>query len=427
MHVLLIHQGFTSPQDAGGTRHYELSRRLVRNGHEVTIVASDTAYLSGKRAAGTSGLVTEQDLDGIRILRSYTYPSLHRSYLWRIISFLSFMVTSVWASLKAGPVDLVMATTPPIFQAFSTWLVAAIRRKPFLLEVRDLWPEFAIDIGLLKNPILIAVARGMERFLYWRATHILVNSPAYRDYLIGKGIAAEKISFIPNGVDPAMFDDQQPSSTIRTEFGLEDKFVVLYAGALGMANDIDTILQAADSLRDQPEIHFLIAGDGKERQRLQDLQQSLGLTNVTFAGPRPKFEMPGILAATDICVATLKDIPMFKTTYPNKIFDYMAAQRPVVLAIDGVIREVVEAGNGGIFVQPGHAQTLADAVLYLQQHPEEAREMGKSARRYVAEHFNREQHADELQRLVSRLAGVDVDQSSPTTHTDEQAKTQKAA
>lgn len=405
MRLLLIHQVFTSPKDAGGTRHYELSRRLVERGHEVTIVASDSCYHTGRRKDGASGLVSEESLDGVRILRAYTYPFVHRSYLSRIISFLSFMVTSVWASWKAGPVDVVMATSPPIFQAFSTWLVAAIRRKPLLLEIRDLWPEFAIDIGLLKNPILIAIARAAERFLYWRATHLLVNSPAYRDYLLDKGIPPEKINFIPNGVDPDMFDAPKPS-TIRAEYGLEGKFVALYAGALGLANDISTILQAADRLREHPDIHFVIVGDGKERSRLEAEASELGLSNVTFCGARPKRDMPGVLAAADITVATLKDIPMFRTTYPNKIFDYMAARRPVVLAIDGVIREVVEAGRGGLFVQPGDPQALADAVLYLQQRPEEVLEMGISAHRYVCAHFHRDQHAADLTELVTRMAGI---------------------
>ena len=197
MNFLLIHQAFASPDEPGGTRHYELARYCVERGHRFTIVASTVSYLTGQPAAAGRTLITEQDLDGVRVMRAYAYPSLHRSYVWRAISFLSFMVTSVIAALRAGPVDLVMGTSPPIFQAASAWLVATLRQRPFLLEIRDLWPEFAIDIGVLKNPALIALSRWLERFLYAHAMHLLVNSPAYRDYLLGKGLPAAKITLIP--------------------------------------------------------------------------------------------------------------------------------------------------------------------------------------------------------------------------------------
>src|SRR5438552_11677426 len=147
MRVLLIHQSFASPDEPGGTRHYELARHLTELGHRVTIVASDLSYLTGKRVFAKRKLISEQDLGGVRVLRAYTFPSLHRSFFWRAISFLSFMFTSVIGGLRAGPVDLVMGTSPPIFQAVSAWLVSLLRRRPFLLEVRDLWPEFAIGLG----------------------------------------------------------------------------------------------------------------------------------------------------------------------------------------------------------------------------------------------------------------------------------------
>lgn len=403
-HILLIHQVFISPSEPGGTRHYELAQHLVRNGHRFSIIASDLNYLTGQRVVARGKLISEQNLDGIRVLRAYTYPSLHRSFSWRVISFLSFMFTSVGAALRAGPADLVMGTSPPIFQAVSAWLVAVIRRRPFLLEIRDLWPEFAIDIGVLKNRGLILLSRWLERFLYDHATHLLVNSPAYRDYLISKGVPAVKISLIPNGVDPAMFDPDSRGERIRHECRLDGQFVVTYAGAMGLANDISTILRAANHLRDQPWIRFLLTGDGKERPNLESLSRQLQLPNVTFTGPRPKAEMPEILAASDAFIATLKDIPTFRTTYPNKVFDYMAAGRPTILAIDGVIRQVVEAAGGGLFVPPGDDVALAEAVCRLYRNRLAAQDMGIAARFYVAEHFNRRDQARDFTELVHRLA-----------------------
>src|ERR1700733_5377924 len=269
-HTLLVHQAFVSKDDPGGTRHYELGERLVAEGQQFTVVASDVSYLTGKRLVPKKKLMTETCEDGIRILRAYTYSSLHTSYFLRVISFLSFMATSVVVGARVSRPDVVMGTTPPIFQAVSAWTLAVLRRRPFLLEVRDLWPEFAIDMGVLTNPALIRSARWLESFLYRRADYLLVNSPAYRDYLILKGIEPRKISFIPNGVDPEMFDPQQRSEHFRQQYSLQDKFVVTYAGAIGMANDIDVLISAAAAIRHRAEIQILIVGDGKERKRLED-------------------------------------------------------------------------------------------------------------------------------------------------------------
>jgi glycosyltransferase involved in cell wall biosynthesis len=404
--TLLIHQAFASPQDAGGTRHYEFARHLIRQGDQFVIVASDIHYPSGIRLVERTKLVTKQNLDGIGLLRSYTYPSVNRGFVWRVIAFVSFMITSVYAALRAGPVDLVMGTSPPIFQAVSAWFVALVRRRPFLLEIRDLWPEFAIDIGILKNPLAIAASRWLERFLYARATHLLVNSPAYRDYLINKGVAATKITLIPNGVDTDMFDPHASAPHLRAELHLDGKFVVTYAGALGLANDLDTILRAAERLCAESAVHFLMVGDGKERPNLEAKARMLGLSNVTFAGSYPKNRIPEILAASQACVACLKNIPMFRTTYPNKVFDYMAAGRPTLLVIDGVIREVIEAAQGGIFVPPGDDAALARGVMELSGDPQLAQTMGQNARAYVVEHFNRAQQAQDFYHLVHRLADV---------------------
>jgi len=313
------------------------------------------------------------------------------------------MVTSVVAALKAGSPDLVMGTSPPIFQAVSAWIVAALRRRPFLLEIRDLWPEFAIELGVLSSPFLIYLSRRLEQFLYSRAAHLLVNSPAYRDYLLARGVPCNKISLIPNGVDPDMFDPDARGERARKAFGLNGKFVVTYAGALGLANDIATILKSAARLRDQGEIHFLLVGDGKERSKLESMARDLRLSNVTFAQSRPKSEIPEILAASDACIATLKNIPMFGTTYPNKVFDYMAAGRATLLAIDGVIRQVIEKAGGGVFIPPGDDASLASAITDLSNDPVGTRRMGAAAREYVAKNFNRNQHAMELVDLARRV------------------------
>ena len=247
MHVLLIHQAFVSPTEAGGTRHYEFARYLVSKNHKFTVVASNLSYLTGKSKARfePNRFVPEQNLKGLKVIRAYTWRSPQGSFIGRLISFLSFTITSFWKALRVNGVDVVFGTSPPIFQACSALLVAKLRRRPFLLEIRDLWPEFAIDMGILTNPVLITMSRWLEQTLYKKADHLLVNSPAYGDYLANKGVPSEKISCIPNGVDSSMFDPEATGEAIRKRFGLDGKFVVTYAGALGPANDIVTLLNAA--------------------------------------------------------------------------------------------------------------------------------------------------------------------------------------
>lgn len=403
MRLLLINQSAVSPDEPGHTGHFEMAKYLRSCGHEMVIVASDSNYQTGLRTVRQKGLFTEQRIDGIRVLRAYSAKTLHRSYLWRVISFFSFMLSSVWASLQVKDADLVMGTTPHIFQAVSAWLVAFVRRKPFLLEVRDLWPEFAISMGVIKNPAIIRLAYGLERFLYARATHILVNSPAYKEYMVDKGIPANKITFIPYGADIQMFHPGVDGSPVREGLGLKDKFIVLYSGTIGQAHDLYTVLRAAKRLADEPRVQIVLFGDGKERPNLETEAQRLGLKNLRFAGVCPKKEIPAVISAADVCLAILQNIPMFRTTYPNKVFDYMASARPTVLVIDGVIREVIEASNGGVFVEPGNDELLAKTILELSRDPQRVRQMGENARAYLVKNLDRRNKLAETLQLLERL------------------------
>lgn len=403
MKILLINQAFVSPEEPGHTRHYELAQFLRQQGHELVIVGSDINYQTGERIVQHKGLSVEQDINGVRVVRAYIYPSLHRSYFWRTLSFISFMISSVIVSMRIKGIDLVMGTTPPIFQAVSVWLISWLRRKPFLLEVRDLWPEFGVSMGVLKNPIVIQLARWLERFLYARADKILVNSPAYVDYMASKGIDLAKVAFIPYGTDVEMFNPHVDGANFRSKFGLDSKFVVLYAGALGQANDIYTLLRAAARMKEETRIQFVLLGDGKEKQNLEAKALRLDLENVTFAGVLPKKDMPQAIAGADICLAILQDIPMFRTTYPNKVFDYMAAGKATVLVIDGVIRKLLETSDGGIFVPPGDDARLAKVLVELSQRPDQLANMGKAARDYIIKYLDRREKMAETMDLMLHL------------------------
>jgi glycosyltransferase involved in cell wall biosynthesis len=258
-------------------------------------------------------------------------------------------------------------------------------------------------MGVLKNPVIIALSRWLEMFLYRRATHILVNSPAYRDYMLAKGVPENKVTYIPYGTDVDMFNPSIDGSSIRRELKVEDKFVVLYAGALGQANDIDTLLRAAERLKKEESISFVLFGDGKERTRLENEAQRMDLHNVIFAGTRPKKDMPRIVASADVCLAILQDIPAFRTTYPNKVFDYMAAGRASVIVIDGITRELIETSRGGVYVKPANDAMLAQKIIELSQNPEQVKEMGANAREYLVRNLDRRDKLNVTLGLLERL------------------------
>jgi glycosyltransferase involved in cell wall biosynthesis len=402
VHILLIHQAFVALGEPGGTRHHELARYLAQRGHRLTIIASPVSYLTGR--AAEPGVLSEPDpLDErITILRTFTYSALHRSFIHRVFSFFSFMASSFWAGLKVRQVDLVWGTSPPIFQGVTAWALARLKNIPFLFEVRDLWPAFAIDVGVLRNPLLIRLSLWLERFLYRHADQMLVNSPGFVEHVTQRG--ARDVLVVPNGVDPRMFDPYESGAGYRQQHGLTGRFIVLYAGAHGMSNDLGVMLEAARLLQDDPEIAIVFVGDGKEKPALQAQAAGMSLQNVYFLPPVPKAGMAQALAAADACIAILKPIRMYATVYPNKVFDYMAAGRPVILAIDGVIRQVIEEASAGAFVQPGDPVALAGAIRKMAANREMGRQMGLRGREYVEQHFDRAELAEKLARIFEGLA-----------------------
>lgn len=398
MHILLIHQAFASIDEPGGTRHHEIARALADQGHKITIIASPISYLTGLENAD---LKKSRMVNGVTIFRVYTYPALHKSFFHRIISFFSFMVSSFVQGLKIKNVDLIWGTSPPIFQGFTAWVISRLKRVPFLFEVRDLWPAFAIAVGVLKNKILIRLSLWLETFLYSHADAIVVNSPGFVDHIRQK--SAKEISIVPNGSDISMFEPMPSGKDFRVQHNLGGKFIVMYTGAHGISNDLTVVLDAAEQLLAQDAIQFVLLGDGKEKTNLIFFAQHKKLSNVIFLDPLPKNQMKYALAAADVCIAILKPIDLYKTTFPNKVFDYMAAKKPIILAIDGEIRKVVEDAKCGVFCEPGNPIELANATMNLYLNKKRLRIMGENGRSYLAEHFDRNNLALKLMQIMKNI------------------------
>lgn len=403
MHILLLHQLFSRVDEPGLTQHYDYCRHLVVAGHRVTVLVGTRSYLTGQPTAHQRRELVEP---GLEVIPCAVRASVHRSFFQRALGFFSFMVSAFLRGLSIRDVDLVWCTSPPLPQVCSAWALSWLMRAPLVFEVRDPWPEAAVQVGVLHNRLLIALARAVEDFLYRRARRVVINSPGYIPYMQQHRVPEAKIVLVPNGVNLALFTEAAMRSgpSFRHRQGLEKKFIALYTGAHGLSNDLDTVLQAAERLRHQRRIHFVLVGDGKEKPRLMAEAQRLGLENVLFLPAVPKEDIPRVLASADCGLAVLKGIPLFATTYPNKVFDYMAAARPVVLAIDGVIREVVERAGAGVAVPPGDARAMAEAVRALSKDPVRARRMGRSGRACVEAEFDRRAIARWMEHVLLEAA-----------------------
>ena len=285
MHVLIIHQAFASADEAGGTRHLEFARHLIDQGHRVTVIAGGVNYLTGKAVETVS-----DRQPGLTIVRPSSYQVLHRTFVRRALSFLSFMCSAAIAALRVVDVDVVVGTSPPLLQGVTAWVVARLRRVPFVFEIRDLWPDFAVELKVLESRPLIAVCRRLERFLYRRADRLLVNSPGFIPHV--RSVSGRTPALIPNGADGVQFSPAQTGARVRARWNAADRFIVLYAGAHGTANDLETVLDAASLLRGLPSILFVLVGDGKEKAALQTQAKAAGLDNVRFEAAQPKHLMP---------------------------------------------------------------------------------------------------------------------------------------
>jgi glycosyltransferase involved in cell wall biosynthesis len=391
-------QLFVMGKEAGGTRHVELASQLAERGERVTVIAPTTSYLTGARL-GVPGERSEP-IPGVAVIRTGAVDA-GSGFVARVASFVSFSVRAFFTGMRVPDVDVVWGTSPPLFQAATAWQLAWLRRVPFVLEIRDLWPDFAVELGVLRNPLLIGAARALERFLYRRADRLVVNSPGFVEHVVARGAPRERVFVIPNGVDATPFDPASRGEAFRREAGAgPDDILVVYAGAHGIPNDLDVVLDAAQRLRDDPRIRFALVGGGRDRGRLIERARALGLSNLVFGEAVAKDRIPEVLAAADVCVAILKPLPMFNTTYPNKVFDYMAAGRPVALAIDGVIRRVVEEAGAGTFVPPGDADAMAAVLRRYAREPELRKRHGAAGREHVQRRFRRGLQGEALRAVL---------------------------
>ncbi len=408
MRIGVIHQFFLAPGDPGGSRFNEFARLWTAAGHEVTIIAGNRNYATGRTSPGAERrwVVAEREGDA-HVVRCHVPKAYGRSYVGRMWAFLGFTFTASWAALRIAAPDVLIATSPPLVVAIPALIVCRLRRRvPWVFEIRDLWPESAVSTGVLRRgSALTRLLYVLESMACRSADVINVLTPAFRDDIVRRGLAPErKVCLVPNGADSAHFAPGPRDNPVRARLGWGERFVLLYAGAHGKANAIGQLVDAADRLRHQPEILIACVGDGPERPRWEAEAQRRGLVNIQFYGPQPKDVMPEFVNAADAGAAVLQDNPTFHTVYPNKVFDYMACARPVLLAIDGVARRLVcDEARAGVFADPESPESLTEAILALKSNPDACAELGRNGRAWILENATRESLSARYLSILERL------------------------
>jgi glycosyltransferase involved in cell wall biosynthesis len=411
MRILFLSHYFPPEVNAPASRTFEHCREWAAQGHQVTVVTCAPNHPRGKVYDGYHNrLWQREERDGIQVVRLWTFISANEGFLKRTLNYVSFMVAAILAAPFLPKADVVLTTSPQFFNGLAGYFVSRMKRAPWVLEIRDLWPESILVVGAITNRRVIRFLEWLERFAYRKADHIVPVTDAFRRYMIGKGIPAEKITVVKNGVDLARYRPSPPDPVVRGELGLEGKFVASYVGTHGMAHHLETVLEAAALLRHRADIAFLLVGDGAERARLLSMKESAGLDKVVMLPQQPKERIPVLWAASDLSLVLLKKSDLFKTVIPSKIFESMSMERPIVLGVEGEAAEIVDAAGAGVCIEPENAAALAAAVEDLAGDGARREAIGRSARQFVATHFDRRVLA---QRYLALLEAVGARGRSP--------------
>ena len=403
MHYLCFANSFDINNSMGSGRMNDMITGLIKQGHHVTLITSSFDYLTGNvLPTFKGGIVSIEEYKNLCIIRGWCYAGYNKKKFGRILTFGSFLFSSIYSLRYVKSYDRIYVGTPPFFLGIPGLIAKYLKKSCLFYEVRDLWVDVAIELGYLNSKLIIRMIRLIEKIFYLNAKKIITNSPAFSKYISDTGIPQDKIKFIPNGVDIGMFypDSEKNNIKFKQENDLGEKFIIIYTGAHGVANNLSYVLEAAKQLKKENVI-FLFVGDGNMKKTLLEKVKNEKINNVRFIDPVPKGELYKYISMADVGLAVLKPTNYLKTTYPNKVFDYMACNTPCIIAIDGVIRELVESSNSGLFSDPENPSSLVETILKIKHMKESLRsQMGTNGYKTIINAFNRD---DSTKNLIDLL------------------------
>lgn len=403
MRVLLVTQYFFPETGATSNRLLSLAKGLQAAGHEVAVVAEKPNHPEGViRSDYRDGFFTERCYEGVPVIYTWVYTRPQKDFKTRLLFYLSFMLTAILGSRRAqGPFDVVLASSPPLFVGVAGWVAAWLKNARFVFDVRDLWPDVAVAMGALDNPALIRAARFLERFLYKQADGVTAVTDSFCQHIEALTRSEKPLARVMNGTVPEVFQQEEAGRRLRSELDLDDAFVVAYAGNHGEAQGLAHVLGAAAHLQKGASgVHFLMVGSGPVKRELIEKAQQQGLTNVQFRARVPLKEAGAHMAAADALLVPLARHEIYQQFIPSKLFDSMAAGRPVLLSVSGEARTILEEAGGGRYYPAEDGPALAEQILWLRDHPEACREMGRRGQDYALRHCTREAQAEKLVRFL---------------------------
>jgi glycosyltransferase involved in cell wall biosynthesis len=407
MRILILSQYYPPEVGAPQNRLSGLAQYLMRSGHSVTIITALPNYPKGEIFEEYRGhvMVEEQD-ENIRIIRTWIYATKHKDFMRRLMNYFSFVFSSLLGGMwKIGRQDVLIVESPPLFLGLSGLLLSWWKGAKLVSNISDLWPESAVAMGVLRNKALIALAEWLEALLY-RRSHLITGQTQGIVSNIQSRLPEKRIALITNGANVDLFvpsSQLKQGGLLRKEFGLEGKFVIGYAGLHGLAQGLETVLQAAQLLSGYQDVSFIFFGDGPEKERLIQMAHQARLANVHFYPPQPALRMPEIIASFDIAIVPLKRLDLFKGALPSKLFEAMAAEIPVIVSIDGEARALVDKAQAGMCIEPENPQAMADAILRLYKEPNFRRTLAQNGRKYVIERYDRHQIAKQFECLLLEI------------------------
>jgi len=408
MRILYVSQYFPPEMGAPAARVSEIARRWVERGHHVTVLTAFPNHPTGIIPPTYPQHVFLREWWGkVRVVRTYIYPTPNAGFLKRTLNYLSFMASSVLlGGPSTGAFDVVVATSPQLFVAAAGFALSRWKRAPYVLEIRDLWPQSIVELGQLRSPSWIRRLEALESFLYRRADRIVVVARTFADHIERRGIDPEKIQYVPNGVDLSRFSPRTPDPRLRMHLGIDGAFTVAYIGTHGLSHNLETALACARRISEEGRFHFLFVGEGARRADLEAMARAMGLRNVTFVGEVSRARVADYYALADVVLVPLRDLPVFRTVIPSKMFEVFGMAKPVVLAVDGEARRIVEESGGGVFCPPEDPDALRRTLLSLYAQPDRVEEMGRRGRAFVEESFDRDRLADLYAELLEQVVGV---------------------
>lgn len=372
MHILFLTDNFPPEGNAPATRTYEHAIRWVKAGHKVTVITCAPNFPEGKEFDGIkNSWYQTHDLDGINVVRVKTFITANEGFVKRILDYMSFMVTGFIAGLFQKKPDAIVATSPQFFCACAGWALSAVCRKPFVFELRDIWPASITAVGAMKDSLVIRMLEKIEIFLYKRADAIVSVTHAFKKELIERGVDGSKIEVVLNGVDLSKYEPQDKDTELAKQYGLEGKFVAGYIGTHGMAHGLEHIVSVAERLQHDDNIRIVFAGGGAARQKVVDLVQQKGLKNVVLIDRQPKEMMPKLWSLCDVSLVPLVNSELFKTVIPSKIFECMGMGIPTIMSVpEGEATAIIRETNSGLVVESESVDQITAAILKLHEDQE---------------------------------------------------------